>query len=667
MSSDTSYDRIVERLLKGRVIPFLGAGVNLCNRSLVGEWHPLAGVPPSGWELSKHLATKFNYPGDGFDLRLISAAKDVTDLPTKEAGLIIVAALQQVLHFRILNARGVAVVNTDETQLHDKEPEIAELKSQLSALWNVSPIPRADEERVIAAVRSIVGHTPRDLPSLDLLRVSQFVEIDQTEGTLYDELHELFNFDFPPTPVHEFLASFPAMRRRKGLKDRYQIILTTNYDDVLERAFRKAGEPFDVVFYDARAKSPNFGMFWHRSSDGTIDQLIASPNVYSGLQGDRTVILKIHGAVERGEDSGTRDSYVISEDDYIDYMAHERQHSTAFPSLSRRSSRRAASFSWVMAFATGTCGSSCGGSGRISPSISSRGPSPRTSSAWSRGSGASGTSRSSTPTLRISSRPSRRRSRPWRRPGGPHECATIPVQGPGAVRGRRLAHLLRPDRRDRGHRLQPQGVAADDLLRSQRRGQELGAPRGSGTRSRRPSASTARISAARIRVHLREPVARGAAEAVTKAVRRRSPRPWIPKVSFRVGSKSNPQACWGPSNSGRVGWKARSLIVLDQFEEYFLYHPDEGGSGTFAAEFPLAVNRPGLKVHFMLSLRVDALARLDRFKDAIPDLFGNLLALRSAPVVRGAGSHQGACEGFQRRATRDRTVSRSSPRWSKRC
>jgi hypothetical protein len=223
---DLRYDLIVDRLLKGRVIPFLGAGVNLCGRSLDGEWHPGAGVLPSGWELSKYLATKFKYPGD--------------------------------------------------------------------------------------------------LKLLDLLHISQFVEIDQTEGTLYDELHELFNVDFPPTPVHQFLASFPAMRRRKGLKDRYQTILTTNYDDVLERAFLEACEPFDVVFYDARAKSPNFGMFWHRSSDRTIDQLIASPNVYSGLQGDRTVILKIHGAVERGKDSGTSDSYVISEDDYIDYMAHER-------------------------------------------------------------------------------------------------------------------------------------------------------------------------------------------------------------------------------------------------------------------------------------------------------------------------------------------------------
>jgi hypothetical protein len=32
-------------------------------------------------------------------------------------------------------------------------------------------------------------------------------------------------------------------------------------------------------------------------------------------------------------------------------------------------------------------------------------------------------------------------------------------------------------------------------------------------------------------------------------------------------------------------WNLDLLVILDQFEEYFLYHPDEDGPGTFAAEF----------------------------------------------------------------------------------
>ena len=69
------------------------------------------------------------------------------------------------------------------------------------------------------------------------------------------------------------------------------------------------------------------------------------------------------------------------------------------------------------------------------------------------------------------------------------------------------------------------------------------------------------------------------------------------------------------------------LVILDQFEEYFVSHPDEDGEGTFAVEFPRAVNRRELPVHFLVSIREDALARLDRFKGRIPTLFSNRLQI----------------------------------------
>jgi hypothetical protein len=67
------------------------------------------------------------------------------------------------------------------------------------------------------------------------------------------------------------------------------------------------------------------------------------------------------------------------------------------------------------------------------------------------------------------------------------------------------------------------------------------------------------------------------------------------------------------------------VIILDQFEEYFVYHPQEDGDGTFAVEFPRALHRRELPVSFLVSIREDALARLDRFKGRIPGLFGNYL------------------------------------------
>jgi formylglycine-generating enzyme required for sulfatase activity len=80
------------------------------------------------------------------------------------------------------------------------------------------------------------------------------------------------------------------------------------------------------------------------------------------------------------------------------------------------------------------------------------------------------------------------------------------------------------------------------------------------------------------------------------------------------------------------------LIILDQFEEYFLYHPQERGEDSFAQQFANAANAPKLPASFLISLRDDALARLDRFKPLIPNLFSNYLRLDplSAELARQA-------------------------------
>lgn len=69
------------------------------------------------------------------------------------------------------------------------------------------------------------------------------------------------------------------------------------------------------------------------------------------------------------------------------------------------------------------------------------------------------------------------------------------------------------------------------------------------------------------------------------------------------------------------------LIILDQFEEYFLYHGQEDGAESFAAQFPRIVNSSDLNVHFLISMRDDGLAKLDRFQGRIPTLFDNRLGI----------------------------------------
>lgn len=69
------------------------------------------------------------------------------------------------------------------------------------------------------------------------------------------------------------------------------------------------------------------------------------------------------------------------------------------------------------------------------------------------------------------------------------------------------------------------------------------------------------------------------------------------------------------------------LIIFDQFEEYFLYHPPSPNADSFEAAFARAINRRDVRVNFLLSLREDGLSKLDRFQGRIPTLLNNLLRL----------------------------------------
>ncbi|HEV8487007.1 MAG TPA: AAA family ATPase, partial [Blastocatellia bacterium] len=68
----------------------------------------------------------------------------------------------------------------------------------------------------------------------------------------------------------------------------------------------------------------------------------------------------------------------------------------------------------------------------------------------------------------------------------------------------------------------------------------------------------------------------------------------------------------------------RLMIILDQFEEYFLYHAQ---NEEFATEFPKAVRQSDAPVSFLISIREDFYAKLDRFEGTVPALYDNYLRL----------------------------------------
>lgn len=201
-----------------------------------------------------------------------------------------------------------------------------------------------------AELAEYLANTLGGAPGTDLARVSQYIAlIGGGTAPLYEELHNLLNTDYPPTLIHKLLAVMPAVLRNEVSAPLHQLIVTTNYDDMLERCFFAMLEPFDVVSYVADGEHRGKFMHWaygyspalkspegqgevfHRKWPDEDDaywqhwppivepNVVHVPNDYAALSLDRRpVILKIHGAIDRSDQQ--LDSYVIMEDDYIDYL-----------------------------------------------------------------------------------------------------------------------------------------------------------------------------------------------------------------------------------------------------------------------------------------------------------------------------------------------------------
>jgi hypothetical protein len=95
----------------------------------------------------------------GRDLRLMSSVKDVSGIPTEGKNLIIVAAVDQALHFRIFDDDGKKVVDEDGKRLTKHARLIEALRKQLESLWPPHELTRSEKGQVTDVVTSIFGYT----------------------------------------------------------------------------------------------------------------------------------------------------------------------------------------------------------------------------------------------------------------------------------------------------------------------------------------------------------------------------------------------------------------------------------------------------------------------------------------------------------------------------
>lgn len=145
----------------------------------------------------------------------------------------------------------------------------------------------------------------RDLT--DLAKVaSYFVEISARQR-LCETLRQSFTVDAKPSPMHRFLASI----------DKPLVIVTTNYDDLMERAFIEANRPYDLVVHPTDQREVEGSVLWW-AHGATLPEAVAPNKLYIELE-SRTVIYKMHGSICRT--SAKLESYVVTEEDYVDFLA----------------------------------------------------------------------------------------------------------------------------------------------------------------------------------------------------------------------------------------------------------------------------------------------------------------------------------------------------------
>jgi SIR2-like domain len=154
----------------------------------------------------------------------------------------------------------------------------------------------------------------------DLAKVASYYVETIARRRLREALREVFDRDFEPTDMHSYLAEIET----------HQLIITTNYDDLLEQAFWRVGRPYDLVIHPIDRKDAAASVLWWQN--GNSEPIVVKPNsLYIDLR-QTTVIYKLHGTIDRWAD-GAWDNFVITEEDYVEFLWRMTGRSGGVPSL----------------------------------------------------------------------------------------------------------------------------------------------------------------------------------------------------------------------------------------------------------------------------------------------------------------------------------------------
>jgi hypothetical protein len=179
-----------------------------------------------------------------------------------------------------------------------------------NAAWDPSApkfLPSGEElSRVLASE----AHLPSEAAGEHLAEIASFYEAYASRGSLRERLRKIFGShaitEAAIPPLYTLLAGTGPT-----------LIVTTNYDTLLERAFHAIGRPYDLVVYPAELKEYANAVLWW-PHDASAPKRSTSNDLRVAL--DRTtVIFKMHGTIQPENDRW--DGTVITEADYVEFLS----------------------------------------------------------------------------------------------------------------------------------------------------------------------------------------------------------------------------------------------------------------------------------------------------------------------------------------------------------
>lgn len=180
----------------------------------------------------------------------------------------------------------------------------------------------------------------------DLAKVSSYyAEVSSDRKTLRERLRELLGPNTDPEPLAEETASADPARVAQSKKIKpmtlhrllaalpaAQVIVTTNYDSLVEQAFDEVEKPYDLVIYpaDRPTQYVNSVLWWpHKEEPRPVESNKLDEHINMLALG-RTVIFKMHGTRHPSDDA--YDHFVVTEEDYVEFLSRMTTHS-AIPSI----------------------------------------------------------------------------------------------------------------------------------------------------------------------------------------------------------------------------------------------------------------------------------------------------------------------------------------------